>query len=349
MSAPAQPVTRTQIGIKDVARHAGVSVGTVSNVLNRPEIVSADTRDRVNATIRELGFVRNEQARQLKAGPSRTIAFVVLDAGNPFFTDVATGIEDVAEAAGLGVYICNSREQLAREARYLEMLGEQRVHGVLLTPIETSSPQIESLSRQGIPLVLVDRYQAGEDHCSVSVDDVLGGQLAVKHLLEGGHRRIGFVGDAGGLTQVKDRLAGAKLAIAEAGLPDASLHVIPAAAMDLEEGRLAAGRILGMPAEARVTAAFCANDLLALGLLQEMTRANVRVPQELAIVGYDDIYFASSAVVPLSSMRQPREELGRTAARLLLEEADAPDGHRHQQVRFEPQLVVRASSNWRIS
>jgi len=124
--------------------------------------------------------------------------------------------------------------------------------------------------------------------------------------------------------------------------------VIATEQMSIEEGRVAAGRILGMPTESRVTAVLCTNDLLALGLLQEVMQAGVRVPQELAIVGYDDIYFASAAVVPLSSVRQPRHELGRTAAELLLEEAEFLPDHVHRQIQFEPQLVVRASSNWRI-
>lgn len=339
-------VTKSIVSIKDVARHAGVSVGTVSNVLNRPDIVSESTRTRVRRTIRELGFVRNEQARQLKAGASRTIAYVVLDAGNPFFTDVASGIEEIAEAAGLGVYMCNSRQDAAREARYLDLLGEQRVHGVLLTPLSPDDGRLQSLAKRGIPLVLVDRHSDAGEHCSVSVDDVLGGKLAVAHLLEGGHRRIAFVGGPSDLGQVQDRLAGVRLAIEEAR-DGGELQVVSTTSLDLDEGRLAAGRILGMPGRSRVTAAFCANDLLALGLLQEITARNVRVPEELAIVGYDDIYFAGAAVIPLSSVRQPRHQLGRTAAELLLEEAELGVDHEHRHVQFDPELVVRASSNWR--
>jgi len=340
--------TPNNVSIKHVARHAGVSVGTVSNVLNRPEIVTEATRERVSAAIRELGFVRNEQARQLKAGASRTIAFIMLNGSNPFFTDVAAGIEDVAEERGVGVYLCDTRQDAAREARYLDMVGEQRLRGVLLTPIANEHPRIESLHHQGTPVVLVDHHDETGQRCSVSVDDVLGARLAISHLLEGGHKQIGFVGGPESLFQVRDRLAGARLAVAEADDPDARLHVIATEQMSIEEGRVAAGRILGMPTESRVTAVLCTNDLLALGLLQEVMQAGVRVPQELAIVGYDDIYFASAAVVPLSSVRQPRHELGRTAAELLLEEAEFLPDHVHRQIQFEPQLVVRASSNWRI-
>lgn len=348
MSSQPQKRPSTRASIKDVARAAGVSVGTVSNVLNCPEIVSEQARARVHAAIQELGFVRNEQARQLKAGASRTIAYVVFDAANPFFTDVAAGMEDVAEAAGLGLYICNSRQDPRRESRYLEMLGQQRVRGILLTPLGSEVEGVDVLEQQGIPLVFVDRGDPGRTHSSVSVDDVMGGRLAVSHLLEGGHRQIGFVGGPEGLSQIEDRLAGARSALETGHYPDARLQVVRTQGLSIEEGRAAAGRILGMEASDRVTAVFCANDLVALGLLQEAMQANVRVPQELAIVGYDDIYFASAAVVPLSSVRQPRQQLGRTAAELLLEEAAGPLDHRSHQVNFEPQLVVRASSNWRI-
>jgi LacI family transcriptional regulator, galactose operon repressor len=322
-----------------------VSVGTVSNVLNKPEIVTEATRDRVLRAIRELGFVTNEPARQLKTGASRTIGYLVIDVGNPFFTDVASGIEEVAEASGLGVYICSSGQDPAREAKYLEMLGAQRVKGVLVTPLAADGAGLRSLSARGIPLVLVDHDGGGEECCSVSVDDVLGAQLAVTHLLEGGHRRIAFVGGPATITQVADRLAGARLAVDQAHDPAATVHTVATTAHTIEEGRRSAARILGMPAMSRVTAAFCGNDLVALGLLQELLQRGVRVPQEIAIVGYDDIYFCEAAVVPVTSVRQPRHQLGRTAAELLLEEARGDPGHVHRNVRFEPELVVRASSD----
>ena len=136
--------------MKTVAAHAGVSLGTVSNVLNRPDLVSATTRDRVLAAIAELGFVRNESARQLRSGRSRTVAYVVLDAGNPFFTDVARGVEGVAEAANLAVYLCHTGEDVRREDFYLDMLEQQRVEGVLITPTDTANSRIEELRRSTV-------------------------------------------------------------------------------------------------------------------------------------------------------------------------------------------------------
>jgi LacI family transcriptional regulator len=331
-------------GIKDVAQRAGVSVGSVSNVLNRPHTVSAATRERVQRAIAELGFVRNESARQLRAGRSRSLAYVMIDASNPFFTDVARGVEGAARAASLAVYLCNSDQDRQREDDYLELLLEQRVRGVLITPIDLHNERLATLRSLGVPVVLVDRADDDGQFCSVSVDDVEGGDLAVTHLVEQGHRRIAFVGGPSQFTQVRDRHEGALRALRTAGLPEDALTVLQTTALTVAEGRRAGERLVGLPSRRRPTAAFCANDLLALGLLQEMTRQGVGVPSDVAIVGYDDIDFAAAAAVPLTSVRQPRDQLGSTAAQLLLAESDAGPDHEHRSVRFQPQLVVRTST-----
>lgn len=328
-------------GMKDVAAVAGVSIGTVSNVLNRPHLVSEATRLRVQAAIVELGFVRNETARQLRAGSSRTIAYVVLDAANPFFNDVARGVEEVARGEGMVVYLCNSNQDGGREREYLERLREQRVQGVLITPIDPGGERLAEM-HSGMPVVLVDCHAKDDTQCSVAVDDILGGELALTHLLETGHERIAFVGGPMTLRQVRDRYQGARNALERASRP-AELMLVETEALVVAEGRAAGERLVALPSAERPTAAFCANDLLALGLLQAMTRFGLSVPGDLAVVGYDDIEFAEAAAVPLTSVRQPREQLGRTAARLLLEEA-ADEFHTHQQVRFRPELVVRAST-----
>jgi LacI family transcriptional regulator len=326
-----------------VAAHAGVSVGTVSNVLNRPDVVSEATRSKVLQAIAELGFVRNESGRHLRAGQSRTLAYLVLDASNPFFTDVARGIEETARANGIALYMCNSDGDAAREADYLELLVEQRVRGILITPVDQDTAQLDVVLRQGIPMVLVDR-RAGASWCSVGVDDIEGGELAVTHLSEQGHQRIAFVGGPMSTVQVADRLQGARNALQTIGRPADALSVMETAGLNVAEGRRAGERLAGLPRARRPTAAFCANDLVALGLLQQMTRMGADVPGDLAIVGYDDIEFAGAAAVPLSSVRQPRQLLGRVAAELLLAESEAGQEHVHQQVVFRPELVVRTSS-----
>ncbi|MFI6088086.1 LacI family DNA-binding transcriptional regulator [Streptomyces sp. NPDC051218] len=333
------------VGIKDVAKHAGVSVGTVSNVINRPDVVSEETRHRVQSVIDRLGYVRSESARQLRAGQSRIMALLVLDMGNPFFVDVARGAERAALDAGLRVMMCNSGQSPSEEAEYLALFAEQRVRGVLLTPADATGRNIEAFRRHSIPFVLVDRVAEGATECSVSVDDVLGGALAVRHLVDTGHRSIAYVSGPPGLNQVKDRRQGALQALAEAGLPASALRELPTERLDVAAGRDAGARVLGL-AE-RPTAVFCANDLLALGVLQAMYAAGVSVPEDIAIVGYDDIEFAAAAVVPLTSVRQPAIKMGAMAAELLLEETEAdagPGEHGHRRVVLQPELVVRRSS-----
>jgi LacI family transcriptional regulator len=329
------------VSIKEVAAKAAVSVATVSNVLNRPEIVARPTRDRVNAAIKELGFVRNESARQLRAGGSRTIGLVVLDVANPFFTDLARGVEDEASKAGLAVILCNSDDQERKEKRYLELLEEHRVQGVLITPVIGAGARLARLQLRGTPVVLVDSRSPSCGQCSVAVDDVLGGDLALSHLLDIGHEHIAYIGGPPAIRQVADRHEGALRALVRAGRRD--LPVIDAGSLNVAGGLVAGAEIAAMRPADRPSAVFCANDLIALGVLQEMTRNRIRVPEDIAIVGYDDIDFAASAAVPLTSVRQPRQQLGRTAARLLLEET-SDEAHQHHQVIFEPELIVRQSA-----
>ena len=329
--------------VKDVAARAGVSLGTVSNVLNRPHRVSAATRAKVEEAMLELGFVRNESARQLRAGTSRTLAYVMLDAGNPFFTDVAQGIEAAAEAADLSLVLCNSGQREQREQQHLELLQQQRVQGLLVTPVDPESPLLEEIRRRGTPVVIVDRTRKDSTFCSVAVDDLLGGRLAVEHLVDRGHERVAFVGGPMTLGQVRDRLDGARAAWAAAGCSPDDLTVITTASLDVASGREAGTRLSGLPSARRPTAAFCANDLTALGLLQHAIGNGTKVPEELAIVGYDDIEFAAAAAVALSSVRQPRHELGRAAAELALDEARNP-AHHHRQILFTPELVAREST-----
>ena len=236
------------VSIREVAAHAGVSVATVSNVLNRPDIVARPTRDRVNASIRELGFVRNESARQLRAGRSRTIGLVVLDVANPFFTDLARGVEDEASKAGLAVILCNSDDQERKEKRYLELLEEHRVQGVLITPVVGAGSRLARLQRRGTPVVLVDSRSPSRGQCSVAVDDVLGGDLAVSHLLDVGHRHIAYTSGPRTIRQVADRYEGALRAFARAGRPAGDLHVIDVGALNVAAGQKAGAEIAALAA-----------------------------------------------------------------------------------------------------
>jgi LacI family transcriptional regulator len=181
--------------------------------------------------------------------------------------------------------------------------------------------------------------------CSVSVDDVAGARMAAAHLLELDHGRIAFVGGGGAsVQQVADRLAGVRQALAKAGRPDSDLTVVDDLDLTIDGGRKAGRILLDLPSRRRPTAAVCANDLIALGLLQHALRNHVAVPEELAIVGYDDIAFAAAAAVPLTSVRQPSHEIGAAAAELLIDEVERPGHHQHRKVRFDPVLIPREST-----
>lgn len=330
------------VSIRDVADRAGVSVGTVSNVLNRPDRVSPAALARVHQAIDELGYVRNDAARQLRAGRSSSVGLVVMDARNPFFTDIARGAEDAAAEHGVAVLLGDSDEKPEREAAYLDLFEEQRVRGVLVSPLGDIGERVQRLRRRGTPVVLVDRGAADASVSSVSVDDVAGGRLAVDHLLGIGRRRIAFVGGPLALRQMADRLDGAHAAVA--AVPGARLEVLSAAGPSVHEGRRIGEQLAARGPSERPDAVFAANDLLAVGLLQALVmRGAARVPDDIALIGYDDIDFASATIVPLSSIRQPSRLIGQTALGILLEEADDP-ALAPRQVVFQPELVVRESS-----
>ncbi len=327
--------------IRDVADRAGVSVGTVSNVLNHVDRVKEDSVRRVHEAIAELGYVRNDAARQLRAGHSLMVGLVVLDVRNPFFTELARGAEREAARQGLSVVLANSDEDVAQEARHIDLFEQQRVRGILLSPYQEAGPRLRRMRDRGIPAVLVDRRGADDSFSSVSVDDETGGYLAARHLLDTGRRRILFAGGPLDMRQVEDRLGGARRAIAE--VPGAVLDTLPSAASTVDAGRLAGDQVAALAASERPDAIFCANDLVALGVLQGLLTNGIRVPQDVALIGFDDIDFAAAAAVPLSSVRQPSNLMGETAMRLLLESADDP-GRAPEYIVFQPELVARAST-----
>ncbi|WP_030106085.1 LacI family DNA-binding transcriptional regulator, partial [Actinoalloteichus caeruleus] len=269
-----------RVSIRDVAARAKVSLATVSNVLNRPEVVATATRERVLAAIEELGFVRNESARQLRSGRPRAIGLVVLDVSNPFFTDVARGVEEAASEAGHAVILCNSAGSATREARHVELLAEQRVHGVLITPATNSLEAVDGLRRRGVSVVLLDHPARLEDTCSVAVDDRTGGELAVTHLLAEGHERVVMVNGPAHVHQAAERHRGAVDAVLRAGRDPELLETIVMPTLDVASGLRAGEQLLARPV--RPTAVFCANDLLALGALQALVRGGARVPEEVA-------------------------------------------------------------------
>ena len=323
-----------RVRIRDVAERAGVSTGTVSNVLNHPETVSESTREHITRVMNDMNFVRDASARQLRVGESQTVGVIVRDLGNPFYMELARGIEDRLAKDDCIMMVCSSDDDPDREARSIRLFAEQGVRGTLITPFKDTSDQIERLEALNIPMVLLDSLS--DKAPSVSVDHVSGAQQAVRHLLEQGHRRIGFINGPERLRPCRERTEGAARAISEFGLAPDSLVSIGVNLMNADSGCEAMSALLD---QTPLTAVFCVNDFVAMGAMRAVRSRGLTVPSDVAIVGYDDIVFAREMTVPLTSVRQPMHELGWTAVEMLLHPEKA-SGH----VTFQPQLVVRESS-----
>lgn len=327
--------------VRDVAARAGVSPATVSNALNHPEKVSEATRERVQAAIEELGYVRNDAARQLRQRQNRAVGMIVLDVANPFFADVASGAEKSLGEMNRPLLLGNSGQDRQRELTHLRLFEEQRVSGLLISPVGDVLTRLRRLKEHGTAVVIVDRKSGADEFSSVSTDDRLGGRLAAEHLIAQGRRRIAVIGGPMGIRQVAHRLAGAEAAAAEHD--GVSVRMSDTGAMDVGSGRQATRELLDLSPGERPDAIFATNDLVALGVLQELARTGVRVPEDIALIGYDDIEFAASATVPISSVRQPAAEMGERAAELLVSAIEDPDSPVQHPV-FTPTLVPREST-----
>lgn len=321
--------------IREVAEAASVSIATVSNVLNRPHLVADVTAQRVHSAIRSTGYVPNASARQLRTGTAPIVNVVVPDIANPFFAELASGVQRAASVHGLTVLIANTEGDEERERQYIRTIMEHRPTGVLITPSAADEGALDALSER-VPIVLVDRHSEGS-HCSVAVDDVHGASEAVDHLHALGHHRITWIVGPQSIPQCAERSRGVADGARRHGVEVTTMSVDH---MTVSEGRIAGARLLDAPLP---TAVLCANDLLALGAQFALLGAQVSIPDQVSIVGFDDIEFGASAAVPLTSVARPGAGLGSASLELLLTEAGDND-HRHQQVRFNPHLTVRRSS-----
>ena len=283
---------------------------------------------------------RSRQTRP-RSAPNAVIALVVLDLTNPFFAEVAQGAATTAADNGFTLVVASSDGQPANETRDLNRLCEQGVAGLIVAPSELDVDHLVQVSSGGMPVVLLDRPSDDGSLCSVSVDNVEGGRLAGRHLISQGHSRIAYVSGPATVLQAVQRREGLALAAQQMGLdPGQAIVDVPVPAFTTSGGYLAAAAILG---ERGVTAAFCANDLLALGVQRSFVEQGRKVPRDLAVVGYDDLDFTAILPTPLSTVRQPKSLLGQTAAELLMAELKG-GAHAHAQQVFAPELVIRQST-----
>ena len=340
-AAGARDDRRRSPNMHDVARVAGVSLGTVSHALNKPHLVSDAARARVEAAIAELGYVRNRTARSLVAGDSATVGFVLVDLANSLFVDIARGAEDATRQRGMALLLANADVDRDRQDRYLRLFDETRVSGILLAPLDAPLDAAATVREHGRPVVLVN-YEA-DGYCGVIVDEEHGGYLAARHLLELGRTRLAFVGGPLTLKALDGRLRGARRAVAEAGA-DVSLRHLPTDYLNPREGRRVAAEVAALDAVERPDGLVVAADSLAAACIQELTTHGIKVPVDISVTGYDDNHFAADSAIPLTTLRQPARDMGEAATALLMTEIAARGGHEHRTVVMRPELVVRDST-----
>lgn len=329
-----------RVTMADVAREAGVSLMTVSRVVNNKGEVSPATRRRVQGVIQRLGYRPSDIARSLATKRTGTIGLIVPDNANPFFSEVARAAEQVAYATNYSIFLANTDEDPQRELDVLQSFDEKRVDGVLLCSSRLDDEDLRAALERHSAIVLVNRRLNGTPVSVVLIDDEVGGRIATEHLLHAGHRTIGFLAGPPTSYSGQQRHAGYRRALEDAGLPY-NAALVRNCAPEVCGGQEAARALL--TAHSEVTALFCYNDLVAVGVLQTCEELGIRVPETLAIVGFDDIPLAGLVMPALTTCRVPRDELGSRAMQSLL---DQINGYRVESVEIivRPQLVVRASA-----
>ena len=326
--------------LNDVARLAGVSTMTVSRVINGSGYTSPESRARVKRAIAELGYMPNVLARQLRSSRTKTLALVLTDIANPFFTAMARGVEDEARAQGYAVVFCNTDESVDEELEYVHVLIQRRVDGVLLVPATDSSASIELLHKHQLPVVILDRRIRSGGVDEVRTDSEGGAYLAVRHLIDLGHRRIAVLAGPESVSTSADRVSGYKRALAEGGI-DAGPQKILFGEYTEASGYSMAGRILA--ASEMPTAIFAGNNFIAFGAIQRLREAGLEIPDDMSIVCFDDL--PQGWIQPfLTTVSQPTYEIGRQAAHMLLERLATDEPLEPRVIVLPSSLIVRRSS-----
>jgi LacI family transcriptional regulator len=328
------------VTIRDIAESAGVSINTVSRALNDRPDVSATTRARVRAVAEGLDYQPNAMARSLVGRRSRTIGLVVTDCTDPYYAGLIRAIEEVASAHNYALLPVSSNETVAKEAQAIRILRERRVDGILLTAVDVEAPHVRRLLQLGLPSVLVSRRPRQAAGPFVGNDNVAGEILAVRHLLDLGHRRIAAITRPGSASSARERLQGWRWALREAGL-DHGADLVYGAAPSVEGGEDAARWLAAL--ERRPTAAVTYNDLQAIGLIRAARTLGIAVPDRLSVVGHDDVMLARLVEPPLTTVAQPISEIGRLAGEMIVDIVQGKTPKWTHRL-LSPSLVIRAST-----
>lgn len=333
--------------LRDVARAAGVSIKTVSRVVNEEQNVSAATSARVNEAISRLEYQPNELARSLRARNSHTIGLIIADISNPFYAACAKAVEGVAQKHGYSVVVCSSDENVETEQAYINLLTRRRVEGLLLVPAAVGHEYYRAEGTLDLPLLALDRPMDEASTGTVTTDTVivqnrLGAREATEHLIGHGHQRVAFIGAQEHLYTTRKRLEGYREALRGQGLEE----MVRLEAPDAVSAARAAQALLEFSDPP--TALFTMNNLITVGVLQTVEKAGLRVPKDLALVGFDDFELASVLHPRLTLVRQPASELGQRAAELLFERLEGNHPPDPQRIVLETELIIRESCGCKV-
>lgn len=325
------------ITLKDVAEKAKVSVSTVSYVLNNKKIVRPETFKRINDAIQELGYVPNLVARGLKTKRTLTLGIILPDIANMFFAEIIRGIEDTVNEFGYSIILCNTDNDDKREVKYLSTLLSKDIDGMIFI----GTGKVHQISRKAtkVPIVVVDR-KVGRDFCSVYTDNIKGGYLATKYLLQKYKKEVVILSGSTSLNTFFDRMVGYRDALKESGIEynEALVHECD---FTYEGGFKAVNKLLDSGINFR--SIFAANDFIAIGAIRALVEKGIKIPQEVAIVGYDDIPISSVFIPSLSTVKQPKYEIGKKSAELIMEIIQN-DSYNNKQLILEPSLVLRETT-----
>ena len=328
--------------LQEVAQRAGVSTATVSRVLNKSDKVVPATRAAVERALRELGYRPNRVARRLrmKDGRAHLVGLIIPDIQNPFYAEIARGVEDAAYANEYALLLCNSDESAEKERFYLDVMRAESVDGLVLPPFDEADAAVIAAVRSGLPVVCVDRSLADVKTDLVEVDNFQGALAAVNHLLDKGHRRIALIEGRARVSTSRERRRGYLAALAARGMP-VRKELIRSGDFKQESGRVLAEELMQL--REPPTALFVCNNLMTVGALAGLHQRGLRVPKDVALVGFDDIPWAEALDPPPTVVRQPAYEVGRRAMDLLLRRISEPT-RPPVTLRLLPELVVRRST-----
>jgi LacI family transcriptional regulator len=326
--------------IREVAEIADVSYATVSHVINNTRVVSPETRQRVLDAMAQLNYRPNALARSLRQGKTNTLGLILPDSANPFFAEISRSIEDEAFNKGYSVFLCNTERDIQRELFYVDVLSKRQVDGIIFVAAGDQKDSLDFLAREGIPVVMIDRYIQNVQVDAVLPDHQMGGFLATEHLIQLGHTRIACIAGPSRITPSAERITGYRNALEQANIPYGE-KLLMRGDYHSQSGMDITHSILQM--DPRPTAIFALNDLMALGALRAAAEAGCSVPRDLAVVGYDDLELSQFTNPPLTTIAQPKKEIGVQAVRLLVERI-SQNSRPPCRIVLPPELIVRRST-----